>query len=464
MTAEVDQLPPHDIEAEEAVIGSLLIDDEAIAKVASFLDAPDFFREKNLWTYEACLALFNRSEAINPITVAYQLSQQQKLEMAGGTSYLTHLMATVPTSIHVEHYAQIVKRTALMRRLLGTAGRIARLAQDAGPDVDNALTRAEEMIYSLRHEGATREFTPVRHIIDRFYEEHSFTPGAGEGRLATVATGFADLDTILGSGLKRSDLIVLAARPSIGKTSLAINIAEHVALKSTGETTGRVAIFSLEMSKEQLVQRMLAAEANIDSQKLRLDTASDVEADRILDAMGRLAEAEIYVDDSPSSRVGEMRSKIRRLDSQFPVDLVIVDYIQLIQGLGGGNNRVAEVSEITRSLKALAREMNVPVVALSQLSRSIEQRPNHQPILSDLRDSGSIEQDADVVIFLSRDDKRITEQEWKEAHFKDNEPYPRGIVDVIVAKHRNGPTGQVKLRFFDKTTRFGSLERFRTPQ
>ena len=338
------------------------------------------------------------------------------------------------------------------------------MAQDAGPDVDDALTRAEEMIYSLRHDGATREFTPIRHIIDRFYEEHSFTPGVGEGRLATVATGFADLDTILGSGLKRSDLIILAARPSIGKTSLAINIAEHVALKTAGETTGRVAIFSLEMSKEQLVQRMLASEANIDSQKLRLDTASDVEADRILDAMGRLAEAEIYVDDSPSSRVSEMRSKIRRLDSQYPVDLVIIDYIQLIQGQTGGSNRVAEVSEITRSLKALAREMNVPVVALSQLSRSIEQRPNHQPILSDLRDSGSIEQDADVVIFLSRDDKRFSEQEWKEAHFKDNEPYPRGIVDVIVAKHRNGPTGQIKLRFFDKTTRFGSLERFRTPQ
>lgn len=447
----MDRLPPHDLDAEEAVLGSILIDDEAIFKVASTLRLEDFYREQNGWIYAACLALQDRNEAINEVTVAYELTHQNRLEAVGGPAYLATLVANVPTSIHVEHYASIVQSTAQLRRLISAAGRIAQIAYEGGPDVDSILGQAEEMLFGLRRSGAARDFVHIREVLDQYFEETAFGSDEEAGHLASVPTGFVDLDRLLG-GFQRSDLIILAARPSLGKSSFALNIAQNAAI----ENKARVAVFSLEMSKEQLGQRLLAAEAGVDSQRLRLNMANDGEQRRILEATGTLSEAPIWIDDSPLIRLTELRSKARRLASERGLDLIVVDYLQLIQGNTRGDNRVQEISQISRSLKALARELNVPVLALSQLSRAVESRTPHVPLLSDLRESGSIEQDADVVMFIYRDDVYYSVKEW-EKNFP-TKPYPKGIADIIVAKHRNGPTGQISLLFFEKTTKFVNLE------
>lgn len=453
MTIELERLPPHDVEAEEAVLGSLLIDGEAVFKVATFLKPEDFFREKNRWAYEACLALHERNEPLNQITVAHELAQRERLEELGGASYLSEIISMVPTSLHVEHYAQIVRRTSLLRRLIRAGGQIAALGYQGG-DAEEALARAEELLYSLRHGETLRDFTHIREVLDTYLEESGLAGEAEVKRLARMPTGFVDLDQIVG-GLQRSDLIVLAARPSLGKTSLALNIAQSAAVRQGA----KVGIFSLEMAKEQLVQRLLASQARVDSQRLRMDQTSEAEDRRIMEAIGVLSEAPIYVDDSPVLGVMEMRSKARRLHNEVEIDLLIVDYLQLIQGNGPSQNRVQEMSEISRSLKGLARELDVPLLAISQLSRAVESRTPHIPLLSDLRESGSIEQDADVVLFIYRDDVYYTEQGWEREH--PGEAYPRGIADIIVAKHRNGPTGQLKLFFHEKTARFENLERRR---
>ena len=445
-----EKLPPHDIEAEEAVIGSLVIDSDAIFKIATFLKTEDFYREKNQWAYEACFFLYERNEAINQVTVAHELARRERLEAVGGAAYLSHLIANVPTSVHVEHYAQIVHRTSVMRRLISSAAQIAAIGYEGGPDIDAALGRAEGILFRLRRGESPRDFVPIRQLLDRYFEESELRPFEGE----IVRTGFPALDDILG-GLQRSDMIVLAARPSLGKTSLALSIARNAAV----EQKARVAIFSVEMAREQLVHRLLASESGVDAKRLRLGQQTEAEERRIIEATGVLSEAPIYVDDSPILRIVEMRSKARRLHYERGIDLMIVDYMQLMRS-DGREGRVQEMSEISRSLKELARELDVPLVAVSQLSRAPEWRASHRPQLSDLRESGSIEQDADVVMFIYRDDMYYTKEDWLKQHpEKEPNEYPKGIADIIIAKHRNGPMGQVNLRFLERVVKFVGLEK-----
>lgn len=450
MTSE--KLPPHDVEAEKAVIGSLLIDSEAIFKVATFLRPEDFFTPENQWIYDACFGLYQRNEGINQITVAHELAQRGKLEEVGGAAYLSHLVSTVPTSLHVEYYAQIVSRLSVMRRLISAAGQIAALGYEAGAEVDAVLGKAEDILFKVRQQQSPQDFVPIRQVLGQYFEETG-PAQPWEEEIPHILTNFTALDDFLG-GLQRSDLIVLAARPSLGKTSLALNIARNTA----SNQKACVALFSLEMSRQAVVQRLLANEANVDSRHVRLGLYTEEEERRIMEASGILSEAPIYIDDSPQLRVVEMRGKARRLHFERTVDLVIVDYLQLIQGEARGDSRVQEVSEITRSLKALAREIDAPVLAISQLSRAVEWRASHKPQLADLRESGSIEQDADVVLFIYRDEVYITEDEWEKTHDIEREPYPRGIADIIIAKHRNGPTGERKLRFLPRTAKFEDLE------
>ena len=447
-----DNLPPYDAEAEEAVIGSLLVDSEAIFKIANFLGADDFFTPQNQWIYDACFNLYQRNEGINQITVAHELAQRDKLEESGGAAYLSHVVSIVPTSLHVEYYAQIVSKLAVMRRLISAANQISAIGYESDMDVDDAIGKAEDILFRVRQRRSHRDFVSIREVLGQYFEETEAT-SPEEEEVSHVLTNFAALDSLL-NGLQRSDLIVLAARPSLGKTSLALNIARNAAVNQKA----CVALFSLEMSQQAIIQRLLSSETGINSKTIRFGSYTEREERKIMQASGVLSEAPIYIDDSPQLRVVEMRSKARRLYYERPIDLVIIDYLQLIQGEGRRDNRVQEVSEITRSLKALAREVNAPVLAVSQLSRAVEWRSSHRPQLSDLRDSGSIEQDADIVFFIHRDEMFYTEDAWRKEHDIEAEPYPRGIADIIVAKHRNGPTGELKLRFLAKTAKFEDLE------
>jgi replicative DNA helicase len=448
-----EKLPPHDIEAEEAVIGSLLIDPEAILKVALSLKVEDFFSETNRLIYQACLALYQRNEAINQITLAHELMRQNNLEQIGGAAFLSHLISNVPTSLHVEYYAQIVSNAALMRRLIAAASQIQALGYEASPDVEASLNKAEDILFQVRMRREPRDFIPIRDALGQYFEEAGPPPASREGEIPHILTGFTALDGFLG-GLQRSDLIVLAARPSLGKTSLALNIARNAAISQKA----CVALCSLEMSREAVVQRLLASESGVDSGKVRLGRFSEKDEMRIMEASGVLSEAPIYIDDSPQLRALDIRSKARRLHYERNIDLLIIDYLQLIQGDGKNETRVQEISKITRGLKTLARELNVPVLAVSQLSRAVEWRASHVPQLADLRESGSIEQDADVVLFIYRDEMYFSAEDWSKVHDIEREPYPRGIADVIIAKHRNGPLGQIKLRFLARTAKFGNLE------
>ena len=442
-----EKLPPHDIEAEEAVIGSLLIDGDAMSKIAAFLKAEDFYRERNRWCFEACFALYDRNVGIDQVSLGDELTRVDRLDALGGPAYLSHVVAVVPTSVHIEHYAQIVHRLATMRRIIESAGAIAGIGYEAAPDEDEALSRAEDILFRLRRGQSSRDFVHIREVLDQYLEESGFGPGLEGGALSMSLTGFHNLDTLLG-GLHRSDMIVLAARPSLGKSSLALNVARAVALVQGAH----VGIFSLEMGKEQVVQRLLSSESGVDTQRLRLGQFTEADEQKIIDATGTLAEAPIYIDDSPLINLVELRSKARRLHMEQGVDLIIVDYLQLMQGNNGSDNRVQEMSDISRSLKGLARDLNVPLLALSQLSRAVELRPTHRPQLSDLRESGSIEQDADVVMFIYRDDFYYTKEEWDRTH--PDRPYPKGIADIIIGKHRHGPTGFVQLRFREKLAKF----------
>ena len=449
MVAELDRLPPHNLEAEEAVLGSLFLDDQAISRVADVLSADDFFGIINRPIYEACLALYQRNEAINEITVAHELAQRQKLDEVGGSAHLSEIIARVPTPLHVEFYAQIVRRTAMLRRLIDAAGKIAALGYAGDPDVEVVLSQAEEYLFRLRYGQVSRDFVDMRHLMDQFLKTTEVPQKVLDERVTAVLSGFSQLDELLG-GLQRSDLVILAARTTLGKSSLALNIARNASV----EQGANVGIFSLEMAKEQVAQRLLACEAGVDSRRLRLGQHDRADEQRIVEATGVLADAPIYVDDSPFQTVAAMRSKARRLHHELPggLNLIVVDYLQLLHGNGRAENRVQEVSMITRSLKALARELDVPILAISQLSRAVEMRPSHEPQLSDLRESGSIEQDADVVLLLYREDVYITREDWERQYF--DQKYPEGKADVIIAKHRNGPTGRISLQFHKETTKF----------
>lgn len=460
----LEKLPPHDIEAEEAVVASILVDSEAINKVAAILKPQDFLTERARWIYEACLDLYERREPIDQIAVAHELTRRptrergengqeiSRLQEIGGVVYLAQLTTNLPTPLGVEHYAQIVQRDALYRELIRGAQRIVARAYEGGADLEGVLSEAEAVIGAIRRGEVLKDFTHIRELLERHLEGPA-QRGTPASAIEYVTTGFTDMDTLLG-GLKRSDLIVLAARPSLGKTSFALNVARNAAIKQQA----KVAIFSLETAGELLAQRMLAIESGVDSTRLRLGMQSDAEERRVSRALGTLSEADIFVDDTAMLRVEAMRSKAHRLRNEEGLDLIIVDYLQLIQGGMSGENRVQEVSYISRSLKGLARDLDVPVLAISQLSRAVETRSPHIPMLSDLRESGAIEQDADVVMFLYREDKYVSREEWERQNpGRPARAYPEGLTQVIVAKHRNGPTGSIPLRFREKTARFEDL-------
>ena len=460
---ESAKLPPHDIDAEEAVIGSLLIDGTAIYKIATFLQQPDFYHEQNQWLYEACLSLYQRPEAINQITVAQELARQERLEACGGAAYLSHLVSIVPTSLDIEHYAQIVYRLAISRRLIDAARQIETIGYQADPDVEGSLGQAENVLFKLRRREGARDLTHIRQVLDKYFE---VTPTSleisPEERVPYVLSSYAGLDEFLG-GFQRSDLVIVGGRPSMGKTSLALSIARNAAV----EQGACVALFSVEMARDSLVLRLLSSESGVNSRRIRLhteygkereeDMGWEVEERRIMEATGVLSESQIYIDDTPMLRMAEMRGKAIRLNYERGIDLIIVDYLQLMLGDRKFDNRVQEVSEISRSLKGLARELNVPVMAVSQLSRAPEGRASHEPQLSDLRESGSIEQDADVVLFIYREEYYFPNvQEWDSLQHSGRE-YPKEQADIIVAKHRNGPTGRIKLRFRHDLARFEEI-------
>ncbi len=448
------RLPPNDNDAEEGVIGSLLIDGSSIFQIADFLQPSDFYFETNQQLFEACLALYQRDEAIDQITLAQELSRQDRLEACGGAAHLSYLVSIVPTSLDIEHYARIVYRLSVMRQLITAGGRIAAIGYESGPDVEESLAKAEGILFRLRGGQVSGDLTHIRQVLDKYFEIAPSSAEAPAERLPYVLSGFVGLDEFL-SGFQRSDLIIIAGRPSMGKTSLALNIARNAAV----EHRACVALFSLEMGRDALVTRLVSSESGVNSRRIRFgEHKSEDEEHRVMEATGVLSEAPIYVDDTPMIRMAEMRSKALRLNYERGIDMVIVDYLQLMPGesAGRGENRVQEISFISRSLKALAREINCPVLAVSQLSRAVEWRASHEPQLSDLRESGSIEQDADVVLFIYRDEYYYkSEEEWIAAH-PDRE-YPREEADVIVSKHRNGPTGRVKMRFRQNIARFESI-------
>jgi replicative DNA helicase len=438
----VDRLPPQNIEAEQSVLGSLLIDREAIIKTAPFLRAEDFYREAHGRIYAAILDLHEHREPADFVTLCDALERSAELDSVGGPAYLTSLINSVPTSIHVEHYAHIVERTAILRRLIEAAGKIAGLAYGEAEDVDVVVDRAEQILFDVSQRRVSRGLTPIKRILTEYYDRIEYLH-QHQGEMVGLPTGFLDLDRLLG-GMQRSDLIIVAGRPGMGKSSLGMSIAHNTALKHNAV----VAFFSLEMSAEQLVQRLIAGETGITSQRLRTGDIRDIEWDKLVKASGTLAETAVFVDDTPSPSPMEIRTKCRRLAAEYGLDLIIVDYLQLMRGGGRSENRVQEVSYISRQLKALARELSVPVVAMSQLSRAVESRQDKRPILSDLRESGTIEQDADVVIFIYRDEMYDENTERKH------------IADIIISKHRNGPTGQISLRFAAEQTKFVDLDTY----
>ncbi len=438
----LDRLPPQNIEAEQAVLGAMLIEREAISKVAEFLRAEDFYRDGHGKIFAAMLDLFNRNEAVDLVTVVEHLRKEDRLEQAGGLSYVASLANSVPTAANVMYHARIVEEKSLLRQLITAATNIATMGYEGAEEVSNIMDKAERTILEISNRKAGSEFTPVKSIImDAFDKIEKLY--ASKGSITGLSSGFKDLDKLT-SGLQPSDLILIAARPSMGKTAFVLNITQNVGIREKAA----VAFFSLEMSKEQLVQRMLCAESAIDSQRLRIGELEPNDWEKLVSGADRLSGASIFIDDTPGITVMEMRSKARRLKVEHNLKLIIIDYLQLMQGSSngkGGENRQQEISEISRSLKSLARELQVPVIALSQLSRNVESRQVKKPMLSDLRESGSLEQDADIVAFLYREDYYNPDTEDK------------NITELIIAKHRNGPVDTVRLFFHKQFTRFVDL-------
>lgn len=435
------KLPPQSLEAEASLLGSLLIDGDAIVKIADSLRPEDFYDDRHRYIYEAALSLYERHSPIDILTLTEQLKNKELLEIVGGASYVTELTNFVPTAAHVEQYAEIIATKAMRRRLIKASQDITAYSFDEARGLQELIEEAEARLFEVSQKHVSQDLISLETILgdsfDRLDELHK-----DKGKIRGVPTGFRDLDNIL-AGWQRSDLVILAARPSMGKTALSLNFAHNVALKAGLP----VVLFSMEMSKEQLVDRLLAAEAGVDAWNLRTGNLTDSDFEKIGQAMGTLSEAQIYIDDTPGLTVSDLRTKARREAHKHDIGLVIVDYLQLMSGgsrFAGEGNRVQEISEISRGLKGVARELNVPVIALSQLSRSVESRSPQIPQLADLRESGSIEQDADVVAFIYREDYYNPDTER------------RGITDLFIKKHRNGPTGHVEF-FFDK-----EKQRFRT--
>ncbi len=437
-----DRLPPQNIEAEQAVLGAIFLEPSSLTTAAEILQPEDFYRTAHQRIFHIMLKLADEGKAVDVITVTEELQAAKLLEDVGGVSYLTELATSVPTAANIEYYAKIVEEKSVLRRLIRTAVSIAQDCYQREDEVDVLIDEAEKKILEVAGRKNTGGFQNIRDILFRTYDHIEMLHNRA-GDVTGLATGFVELDKIT-AGFQRNDLIIVGARPSMGKTAFALNIAQNVATK-TGEN---VAIFSLEMGAEQLVMRMLCAEGNIDSQRLRTGTLTEEDWGKLIMAMGSLSNAGIYIDDTPGIRVQDIRSQCRRLKQEKGLGMVIIDYLQLITGSGRhAENRQQEVSEISRSLKQLARELEVPVIALSQLSRSVEQRQDKRPMMSDIRESGSIEQDADIVAFLYRDDY----------YNKDSEN--KNIIEIIIAKQRNGPTGTVSLAFIKEYNKFVNLER-----
>lgn len=440
----IEKIPPQNPEAEQSVLGSLLIDKESITKVADIIRPNDFYKDIHGLIYEAMVELYDSRQPIDVVSLSNKLSEKEQLEIIGGRSYLASLANIVPSSSHIFNYAQIVQKKATLRRLIGAAAEITQLGYQETEKIDELLDKAEQQIFGVSQRYLKQNFIPIKSVLteafDRIDELHKES-----GKLRGLPTHFKDLDNIL-AGLQKSDLIILAARPSVGKTTLALDIARQVAVNSKIP----VGIFSLEMSKEQLVDRLLCSQAGVDLWRMRTGKLSeDEDFTSIGHAMGILSEAPIFIDDSPTINVMEIRTKARRLQSEHNLGLIILDYLQLMSGNTTSENRVQEISLITRSLKAIARELNIPVLALSQLSRAVESRTPPIPKLADLRESGSIEQDADIVMFI-----------YREAMYKkDLDPAQKHLAEIFIAKHRNGPTGVVQMYFDENLVSFKNLDK-----
>ena len=434
-------LPPQSIEAEESLLSAILLDNNTLLDVVEVLAVADFYRTAHQKIYAAIIELFDKGEPIDLVTLANSLKEKGQLDAVGGASYLARLVDAVPLAVNAQNYAKIIADKASLRRLIEKANAIAKRCYDDRGNVDDVIDFAEASIFEISERKTSQSFYPISRLIIRNIE--TLEENQGNKSLVTgVQMGFGQLDNLT-SGLQKSDLIILAARPSMGKTALALNIARNAAVDSDIP----VAIFSLEMSKEQLSLRMLCAEARLDSSRLRGGFFSMADWHRLTDAAGILSESPIYIDDSPSLSAMEIRAKARRLKMDKNIGLVIIDYLQLMKARTGAERRDLEISEISRSLKALAKELEIPVLAISQLNRMLEQRNDKRPRLSDLRESGALEQDADVVAFIYRD----------EVYNQDENNPQKGIAEIILAKQRNGPTGKVKLTFLDAYTRFENL-------
>ena len=435
----IERLPPQSVEAEMAVLGSMLLDRDSISQAVEMLDASYFYKETHKKIYSAVLKLFDQNKGVDIVTLVEELKRTNSLDEIGGPACITNISSSVPTTANFIHYAKIVKEKALLRNLINAATKIVSTCYDTTQEMDAILDKSEQLIFDVSSKKVESRFSPLREviknsieIIDNLYQRKENITG--------LATGYRDLD-IKTAGFHPSDFIVIAGRPSMGKSALASCIVEHIGVVEKEP----VAFFSLEMAKEQLVQRMLCSHARVDAHKVRTGFLSQADWPRLVSAAGKLSEAPIYIDDSPGSTVLEIRTKARRLKAQFDIKLIVLDYLQLMQGPLKADNRQQEISEISRSLKALARELNVPLIAISQLSRAVEQRSDHRPQLSDLRESGAIEQDADLVLLLLR-----------EEYYNQTEDN-KGIAEIIIAKQRNGPVGSLNLAFLGEYMRFENL-------
>lgn len=441
---ELGKVPPHDIEAEQAVIGSMLTDQEAVYAAIERLKPEDFYGEDNKQIYTAILNIYNKAEPIDIITLKAELSSMGKLDAVGGLEYIVELPEKVPTTANVDRYIKIVEEKSLLRNLIRAANEILSSGYAQEDDVENIVDHAEKKIFDVMQKKSQKGYTTIKDVLVESFTKLEELYNQKE-HITGVPTGFAELDKKT-AGLHGSELILIAARPAMGKSAFALNIGSYAATRANVP----VAIFSLEMSKEQVGNRILCSEALVDSNNVRTGELNDEELGKLAETSGELSQAPIYIDDTPGISVMEIRAKCRKLKLEKNIGLVIIDYLQLIQGSGKTSSREQEIAEISRSLKILAKEIEVPVIALSQLSRAVEARPDHRPMLSDLRESGSIEQDADIVMFLYRDDYYNEDSEKK------------NIAEVIIAKQRAGSTGTVDLAWLGKYTKFANLEKYRT--
>ncbi|MFD2638456.1 replicative DNA helicase [Piscibacillus salipiscarius] len=437
-----DRTPPHNIEAEQSVLGAIFLEPSAIVQASEILEYDDFYRVSHQRIFEVMVRLTDKGEPIDLVTVMNELREQELLEEVGGVTYLTELAESVPTAANLEYYAKIVDEKSVLRQIISTATGIVTKSFEEKDDLSELIDYAEKSILDVSQQKASGKFRNIKDVLINVYDNIEQLHHQSE-EVTGVPTGFKDLDHIT-SGFQSNDLIIIAARPSVGKTAFALNIAQNVAIHAQENC----AIFSLEMGAEQLVMRMLCAEGNIDAQRLRTGSLQEEDWGKLTMAMGSLSDAGIYIDDTPGVKVSEIRSKCRRLKQESGLGMVLIDYLQLIQGSGSSReNRQQEVSEISRQLKALARELEVPVIALSQLSRGVEQRQDKRPIMSDIRESGSIEQDADIIGFLYRDD------------YYNDDTEKENIIEIIIAKQRNGPIGTVELAFVKEYNKFVDLDR-----